>query len=59
MSDMSNENNRYPKYAEVPSKRVNLADSSGWSVAKTADVFRKRLNLKLCLAVVLVMVWFR
>ena len=56
MSDMSNENNRYPKYVEAPSKRVNLADFSGWSVAKTADVFRKRLNLKLCLAVVLVMV---
>ena len=56
MSDMSNENNRYPKYIEVPSKHVNLAGSSGWSVAKTADVFRKRLNLKLCLAVVLAMV---
>jgi hypothetical protein len=56
MSDMSNENNRYPKYVEVPSKQVNLAGSSGWSVAKTADVFRKRLNLKLCLAVVLAMV---
>lgn len=56
MSDMSNENNRYPKYIEVPSKQVNLAGSSGWSVAKTADVFRKRLNLKLCLAVVLAMV---
>ena len=56
MSDMSNENNRYPEYVEVPSKQVNLAGSSGWSVAKTADVFRKRLNLKLCLAVVLAMV---
>ena len=56
MSDMSNENNRYPKYVEVPSKQVNLAGSSRWSVAKTADVFRKRLNLKLCLAVVLAMV---
>ena len=56
MSDMSNENNRYPKYVEVPSKRVNLAGSSRWSVAKTADVFRKRLNLKLCLAVVLAVV---
>ncbi len=56
MSDMSNENNRYPKYIEVPSKQVNLAGSSRWSVAKTADVFRKRLNLKLCLAVVLAMV---
>ena len=56
MSDMSNENNRYPKYIEVPSKRVNLAGSSRWSVAKTADVFRKRLNLKLCLAVVLAVV---
>ena len=56
MSDMSNENNCYPKYIEVPSKQVNLAGSSGWSVAKTADVFRKRLNLKLCLAVVLAMV---
>lgn len=56
MSDMSNENNRYPKYVEVPSNRVKPAGSSGWSVAKTADVFRKRLNLKLCLAVVLAMV---
>ena len=56
MSDMNNENNRYPKYVEVPSNRVKPAGSSGWSVAKTADVFRKRLNLKLCLAVVLAMV---
>ena len=56
MSATSNENNRYPKYVEAPSKQVNLAGSSGWSVAKTADVFRKRLNLKLCLAVVLAMV---
>lgn len=56
MSDMSNENNRYPKYVEVPSKRVKLAGSSGWSVAKTADVFRKRLNMKLCLAAVLAIV---
>lgn len=56
MSDMSNENNRYPKYVEVPSKQVNLAGSSGWSVAKTADVFRKRLNMKLCLAAVLAIV---
>ena len=56
MSDMSNENNRYPKYVEVPSNRVKLAGSSGWSVAKTADVFRKRLNMKLCLAAVLAIV---
>ena len=56
MSDMSNENNRYPKYVEVPSNRVKPAGASGWSVAKTADVFRKRLNLKLCLAVVLAVV---
>lgn len=56
MSNMNDENNRYPKYVEVPSKQVNLAGSSRWSVAKTADVFRKRLNLKLCLAVVLAMV---
>ena len=56
ISNMNDENNRYPKYVEVPSKQVNLAGSSRWSVAKTADVFRKRLNLKLCLAVVLAMV---
>lgn len=56
MSDMSNENNRYPKYVEVPSNRVKLAGFSGWSVAKTADVFRKRLNMKLCLAAVLAIV---
>lgn len=56
MPATSNENNRYPKYVEVPSNRVKSAGSSGWSVAKTADVFRKRLNLKLCLAVVLAMV---
>lgn len=39
MSNMNDENNRYPKYVEVPSKQVNLAGSSRWSVAKTADVF--------------------
>jgi len=39
MSATSNENNRYPKYVEAPSKQVNLAGSSGWSVAKIADVF--------------------
>ena len=56
MSNMNGENNRYPKYVEVPSKQVNLAGSSRWSVAKTADVFRKRLNMKLCLAAVLAIV---
>ena len=56
MSNMNDENNRYPKYVEVPSKQVNLAGSSRWSVAKTADVFRKRLNMKLCLAAVLAIV---